>query len=153
MRALGHPGGVLTGLALWAGVGLALVLALIAGPSARAQTAPVILGSSTATLYGPWRFHVGDDPRWKESGFNDAAWETVDLTPKPGAHDPDVGIRGYVPGWNARGHKGYAGYAWYRLRLSVQPSGSAPLDRRAALYRRSLSALPERPPARRQRQV
>ena len=106
---------------------LLLMIVLLGASSAHAQSAPVALGQSIAPLYGPWRFHVGDDPRWKKSAFDDAAWETVDLTPKPGAHDPDVGIRGYVPGWSARGHKGYAGYAWYRLRLSVQPNGNAPL--------------------------
>ena len=106
---------------------LLLMIVLLGASAAQAQTTPVVLGQSIAPLYGPWRFHVGDDPRWKGPAFDDAAWETVDLTPKPGAHDPDVGIRGYVPGWNARGHKGYAGYAWYRLRLAVQPDGNAPV--------------------------
>ena len=57
-------------------------------------------------LNGPWKFHVGDDPRWAEPGFADADWEAVDLTPPPGAHDADVGLTGYVPGWTARGHPG-----------------------------------------------
>ena len=36
----------------------------------------------------------------------------MDLTPIPGAHDNDVGLSGYVPGWNARGHRGYVDSAY-----------------------------------------
>jgi hypothetical protein len=72
-------------------------------------------------LTGPWRFHTGDDPRWSAPAFDDTAWETVDLSAPPGAHDSDVGITGYVPGWTARGHADYAGYAWYRLRVPRPP--------------------------------
>jgi hypothetical protein len=41
----------------------------------------------------------------------------VDLTPKNGTFDPVGGYTGYVPGWTARGHAGYWGYAWYRIRV------------------------------------
>ncbi len=27
---------------------------------------------------------------------------------------------GEVPGWTARGHAGYSGYAWYRLKVDVE---------------------------------
>lgn len=73
-------------------------------------------------LNGPWKFHVGDSLKWAAPGFDDSAWETVDLTPPAGAHDGDVGISGYVPGWSARGHPGYTGYAWYRLRVELPAS-------------------------------
>ena len=68
---------------------------------------------------------AGADP-----DFDDAAWETVDLTPPAGAHDADVGLTGYVPGWTARGHLRYSGYAWYRLRVTVaaRPAGPLALD-------------------------
>jgi hypothetical protein len=59
------------------------------------------------TLNGPWRFHTGDDPRWADPAFDDSRWEVVDLTPRPGARDPDTGFPGYVPGWTTRGHPGY----------------------------------------------
>ena len=54
----------------------------------------------------------------------------MDLTPPPGARDSDVGLTGYVPGWTAKGHPGYAGYAWYRLQVSVAaaPDTSLALD-------------------------
>jgi len=32
-----------------------------------------------AATAGPWRFTLGDDPAWKEPGFDDSAWQTVTL--------------------------------------------------------------------------
>jgi len=86
----------------------------------------LVLGDNAVALNGPWKFHTGDDARWADRDFDDSNWESVDLTPQPGAHDNDVGLTGYVPGWQARGHRGYSGYAWYRFRFSVQtPSAEA----------------------------
>ncbi|HEX5313820.1 MAG TPA: glycoside hydrolase, partial [Gammaproteobacteria bacterium] len=87
------------------------------------------IGRAYRLLTGPWRFHVGDDMRWAAPDFDDSRWETADLTPAPGAHDSDVGLTDYVSGWSARGHKGYAGYAWYRMHVAVD----APSDTRIAL--------------------
>ena len=98
-------------------------------PLAQAQNvAHVTLGQAAVPLYGPWKFTVGDSPidpktgqpLWAEPDFDDSKWETVDLTPKDGAVDPIAGISGYVPGWTAKGHPGYLGYAWYRIRVQVQ---------------------------------
>jgi hypothetical protein len=88
----------------------------------------IVLGQSAVPLYGPWKFTVGDSPvdpatqqpLWAEPGFDDSHWETVDLTPKSDAQNPVTGVSGYVPGWTARGHAGYWGYAWYRLRIRVE---------------------------------
>jgi len=88
----------------------------------------ITLGKSVFPLYGPWRFTVGDSPidpatrtpLWAEPGFDDSKWETVDLTPRPGAIDPIAGISSFVPGWTAKGHRGYWGYAWYRIHIQVQ---------------------------------
>ncbi len=71
----------------------------------------VRLGDSAMELAGPWKFHVGDDPAWAQPDFDDSGWEQMDLTP---------GRRGLALGWTARGHKGYSGYAWYRLRVNVE---------------------------------
>lgn len=97
--------------------------------SARADAAVrIVLGHSTVDLNGPWKFHIGDNPAWSDPKFDDSAWETVDITAPAGAHDDDVGLTGYVPGWGARGHRGYSGYAWYRLRVTVDsPAGSLAL--------------------------
>lgn len=98
-----------------------------AASAAPTPTAHITLGQSTAPLNGPWQFQVGDDPRWSAPGFDDSAWETVDLTPAPGAHDGDVGLPGYVSGWSRRGHAGNTGYAWYRLKMTVDSDGHTPL--------------------------
>lgn len=87
----------------------------------------VSIGQSVVALNGPWKFRAGDSPLdpatnaplWAEPGFNDSNWESVDLTPKSGSTDPISGQVGFVPGWTAKGHPGYWGYAWYRIRVRV----------------------------------
>jgi hypothetical protein len=88
----------------------------------------IILGQSVFPLNGPYKFSIGDSPLdpathqplWAESGFDDSRWENVDLNPPNGSFDPVVGFSGYVPGWTAKGHPGYSGYAWYRIRVKVE---------------------------------
>jgi hypothetical protein len=92
-----------------------LALALAPAPAIE----KIALVRSSVYLNGPWKFHLGDDPSWAAPEIDDSNWESVDLTPPPGAHDADVGLTGYVPGWGARGHAGYSGYAWYRLHITV----------------------------------
>ncbi|WP_266170454.1 glycoside hydrolase family 2 [Dyella subtropica] len=112
-------------------ISLYMLMALMVGSSLAsaepAQIARITLGHSTVPLNGPWRFHVGDDSRWSSSDFDDSSWETVDLTPAPGAHDGDVGLPGYVSGWSRRDHAGYTGYAWYRIKVSVDSGTDTPL--------------------------
>jgi serine phosphatase RsbU (regulator of sigma subunit) len=97
-----------------------------------AATDQITLGQSVFPLNGPWKFTIGDSPidpathqpLWSESTFDDSRWETVDLTPLPGSYDPMMGTSGYVPGWTAKGHPGYSGYAWYRIRVKINtPAG------------------------------
>lgn len=122
---------------------LFLISGFISGTFATAQSAPLkpasqqgapaatlTLGHSLVPLNGPWKFHVGDNPEWASPAFNDSAWETVDLTPKVGSVDPNQGIHGFVPGWTAKGHPGYSGYAWYRIRVRVT-GADGPLALRA----------------------
>ena len=78
-----------------------------------------VVGKAERALGGPWRFRVGDDTVWASPAYDDRSWETVSLAAPPGAHDGDVGLTGYVPGWSARGHAGYAGFAWYRIRVRL----------------------------------
>ncbi len=84
-----------------------------------ASSEPVALGHSSVALNGPWKFHIGDNQQWADPNFDDSQWETVDLTPKAGSFDPIGGMSGYVPGWTAKAHPGYWGYAWYRIRVRV----------------------------------
>lgn len=92
-----------------------------------ADSSIIQLGDSVVPLYGPWKFTVGDSPLdaagkplYADPGFDDSQWETIDLTPKSGSVDPVSGLSGYVEGWTARGHAGYWGYAWYRIRVKVE---------------------------------
>src|SRR5580658_6897274 len=98
-------------------------------PSAQSDSSlHITFGQSVIPLYGPWRFSVGDSPidpatrtpLWAEPGFDDSNWETVDLTPERGAIDRIAGLSSYVPGWAAKGHRGYWGYGWYRIRVQLQ---------------------------------
>jgi hypothetical protein len=80
----------------------------------------VVLGSSSVELNGPWKFHKGDDLQWAQPDFNDSGWPSMDLSPPAGSYDPFLGTSGFMPGWTALGDAGYAGYAWYRLKVNVQ---------------------------------
>lgn len=110
--------------ALSLGLLLLLSLADVTSPAdaAKVQTSPVAvdLNEAMANLTGPWRFHVGDDPHWADPGFDDSGWELVDLSAPASATDGDVGLPNYAPGWSAKGHAGYYGYAWYRIHLNLR---------------------------------
>jgi len=118
-----------------------LVCLSLISDTLNAQTPPappaveIALGQGAAPLYGPWKFTIGDSPLdpktgkplWAEPDFDDSNWETVDLTSEKGAFDPYSGVSGYVPGWQARGHAGYWGYAWYRIRVLCHSQTGQPL--------------------------
>jgi hypothetical protein len=95
----------------------------------------VTLGQAAVPLYKPWKFIIGDSPidaktgqaLWAQPGFDDSRWETLDLTPNDQSVDPMTGLSDYVPGWTARGHTGYAGYAWYRIRVRCRSQEDRPL--------------------------
>lgn len=56
-----------------------------------------------SSLAGPWRFHTGDDPAWAKPEFDDSQWSLL-----------------YAgKSWSQQGYGGYAGVAWYRLRVSL----------------------------------
>lgn len=81
------------------------------------------IGQAVMPLTGPWKFHVGDNPRWADANFDDSNWEDVDLTPR-GATDYFIGMPEFVPGWTAMGHANYSGYAWYRLKVQMENAGA-----------------------------
>ena len=68
-------------------------------------------------LEGPWSFHTGDDLRWADPNFDDAKWDRVSLS----STLLDQGI------------ESYSGYAWYRIRVQLQPSSKAAETRLALL--------------------
>src|ERR1700730_3385116 len=118
-------------------MGLAAVPATPAWADAlnRTQETHLQLGQSAFPLNGPWKFTVGDSPTdlktgkplWAEPGFDDSKWETVDLTPADGSSEYTTGLAGYVPGWAAKGHAGYWGFAWYRIRVKLDGSAGKKL--------------------------
>jgi hypothetical protein len=109
-----------TSIRMWLVAGCLPALILCAASSVAqtpASSSPAIAPSAihtTIDLNGPWRFQVGDDPRWADPGFDDSKWSAVLLsTPLS-----DQGI------------DSYSGYAWYRLRLTREQFaqiGSLPL--------------------------
>ncbi len=109
---------------------VAALLLLIGGRGlAQTPAQQIRLSASSIPLTGPWKFHVGDDPAWAGPAFDDSAWEEVSLQPKHARTDPTFGGDVYIPGWTAKGHPGYYGYAWYRLRLEVaSPSNGLALQ-------------------------
>jgi hypothetical protein len=108
---------------------LLLVFLPLAAPAQPAAPVQITLGQAAVPLYGPWKFHIGDSPidpvthrpLWAEPNFNDSKWETVDLTSDSGSIDPSDGWKDYVPGWKGKGHPTYWGYAWYRIRVLIDP--------------------------------
>ncbi|TDV30766.1 glycoside hydrolase family 2 [Stenotrophomonas sp. CC22-02] len=88
---------------------------------------PPRLRAVAPLIDGPWKFHVGDDPRWAGIAADDSSWETLDLSAPASSIDGDVGLPNYVGGWMAHGHSGYQGYAWYRRSLVI-PEGDRVWD-------------------------
>lgn len=79
-------------------------LALLWCVSAAAQMAQAVdattWGSGTTDLVEGWHTHAGDDLRWAQPGFDDSAWETVELDAL-GAAQP--------------------GRRWFRLHVKLAP--------------------------------
>lgn len=113
------------GVSLCWGVPLLLIVFFsLHVPTCRADSAPTFharIGESVVVLTGPWRFHSGDDLAWAQPAFNDANWDTMDLTPPKGSYDPTTGSSGFVPGWTAHNqYRELSGFAWYRLRIQLE---------------------------------
>jgi hypothetical protein len=77
-----------------------------AGGQAAAPAGPVAQLSyhGVVELDGPWKFEIGDDPRWADPAFDDSGWRAVKL----GQTLYDQGI------------ESYSGYGWYRMRLEPE---------------------------------
>jgi hypothetical protein len=114
-------------LLLFASLCASLALAQNPASSAAAPQMNITLGHSAVALNGPWRFHTGDDPQWASPSFNDSSWETTDVGVAADSYDPEQGTPGYVPGWTGKGHPGYSGFAWYRIRIHLS-SANEPLS-------------------------
>ena len=116
------------------GCSLVLLAVYALGSNARAAqlAVPIAFGKSAVPLFGPWKFQTGDSPidpqtgkpQWADPGFDDSKWSLLDLTPPAGSFNAATGTSGFVPGWTRQGHPGYAGFAWYRFRVQLQPGNA-----------------------------
>jgi hypothetical protein len=88
----------------------ALLIFVIAALPAPAQQVDASATGGPTSLDAPWRFHFGDDPAFAQPGFDDSQW-TLHRIEKD---------------WAGEGRRGYAGFAWYRMRV-VLPASSKPL--------------------------
>lgn len=66
------------------------------------------------------KFHTGDNPQWKEFGFDDSQWQSLVTTKR----------------WETQGIIRYDGYAWYRLKFKLPSS-----LRENAFWKDTLSVL------------
>ena len=101
-----------------------LLLASSCGTLHAQKIAPGADRTSVAVLNGPWKFHTGDNPLWAQRNFDDSGWQDYTIDP---AHTALTAVQALdsaaLPGWQQHGHPGYAGYAWYRIRLQApQPA-------------------------------
>jgi hypothetical protein len=86
------------------------LLFLVVTISSPAQQVDASAAGSLVSLDAPWRLHFGDDPAYALPNFDDSQWMLHRI-------DKD---------WASAGRKGYAGYAWYRMRV-ILPKGNEPL--------------------------
>jgi hypothetical protein len=110
---------------------LSAVVISLTAPASHAQTAfpaapnfhgsqQVTLGNSAEALMGPWKFRLGDDLSWAQKNFNDSAWEDYTLKQQGWSETLLEPRRGRDAGWAGHGHRGTAGYGWYRIRIDLQ---------------------------------
>ena len=104
---------------LFASICVPAALAQVPAQPAATPAVNITLGHSAVAINGSWRFHTGDNPEWSSPSFSDSSWETTSLKTKEGSYDPGQGTPGFVPGWTGKGHPGYSGFAWYRIRIHL----------------------------------
>ncbi len=92
----------------WAALVL-LLFSLASAALGQQQTgSPIVLnglGRATLPLDGDWQFHEGDNLAWSSPGYDDSAWQPI-----------QVGRS-----WEGQGHRNYTGFAWYRRRVVLAP--------------------------------
>ena len=70
------------------------------------------LGKDAVALDQRWQFRTGDDPSWSSPTLDDSQWQRISAD---GA-------------WGTQGFPAYAGFAWYRYRLSIAPTAGSPRE-------------------------
>jgi len=89
----------------------------IPAPNSSPTSAPTLViqgvGKGAVPIDGSWQFHLGDNPRWANPSFDDSKWDTIE-----------------VDGPWGNQHPSYAGFAWYRRHIEIQPTAGATHDYR-----------------------
>lgn len=85
-----------------------IVLPLLLGAIAAAQSVDASLLGGSVDLGPKWLFHAGDHSSWSRPDLNDRDWQTVSTT---------VGA--------PAGSEAPAGYSWYRLHIHIPPQHPA----------------------------
>lgn len=65
------------------------------------------VGKGIVAIDGNWQFNTGDDMRWAQPSFDDSRWGS---------------IRADVGWWGDQGYPSYAGFAWYRRHIDIEPA-------------------------------
>jgi hypothetical protein len=87
-----------------------LLTTVAVGLPASAQRVDASATGGPTPLDAPWRLHFGDGRAFAQPGFDDSQWM----------------LHPIEKNWASEGRKGYAGYAWYRLRVLL-PASKEPL--------------------------
>lgn len=87
-----------------------LLTAAAAALTASAQQVDASATGGPTSLDAPWRLHFGDDPGFAQPDFDDSHWT----------------LHRIENDWASEGRKGYAGYAWFRMRVAL-PRSNEPL--------------------------
>ncbi|MGD0733981.1 MAG: hypothetical protein ABR976_02495 [Terracidiphilus sp.] len=98
-------------MVLFRSVLVAVLTIVSAALPAPAQLVDASATGGPTSLDAPWRLHFGDDPAFAQPGFDDSLWS----------------LHRIEKDWASEGRKGYAGYAWYRMRV-VLPASSESLS-------------------------
>lgn len=76
---------------------------------------------------GAWRFHPGDNAKWADPKMDARDWDQLNLVSRASIRDNDVGLPGWLAGWNAHGHPKLEGYGWYRRDVTLPARGDVVL--------------------------
>ncbi len=112
------------------GIPLVVCLALSGASAAAAHSsfpaAPVsggaqqiTLGNGVLALMGPWKFRLGDNMAWAQPGYNDSGWQDYTLLHQGWPNSIFSLHSDLDPGWAGHGHRGAAGYGWYRIHVRL----------------------------------
>ena len=85
-------------------------MAAVAEPPAPLSINP--LGRAVLPMNGPWQFHPGDDMGWASPDFDDSSWAQIETGRT----------------WEEQGFRNLTGFAWYRRRIVLTPSGDEPAE-------------------------